>query len=199
MEIVGYRWADYDTPLWSNPNRSPGRWHAVGDEPTQYWALHPLGPWAEHARAQHITEPDDLANISSRVWAARFELATGSVCRIDFDTASSFALNPAQLVGDDFGPCQQLARNLRSGYRGLIVPSAALPGTSNLVLFGPRAMSPYELDAPDDDLDVPTSLISEHGGPPSSLFEIVCHRGRPHAGLTAWRAGDSPPVVNPVY
>jgi hypothetical protein len=41
---VGYRVADWDTPLWVNPNRSPSRWWTPGAI-VQYWSLHPLTPW----------------------------------------------------------------------------------------------------------------------------------------------------------
>lgn len=199
MELVGYRWADYDTPLWVNPNRSPGRWHVIGDEPTQYWALHPLGPWAEYVRAFQITNANDLGRITSRIWAARFEFEEGMLCGIDFDSAAGWGIDPAHLVGDDYTPCQALAQSLRLRFRGLIVPSAALPGTWNIVLFGPRAISPYGLPPPDEEQDLPSALLSEHGGPPGSLLGVVCYRGSPHAGLEAWANGEPAPVVNPDY
>lgn len=199
MELVAFRWANYDTPLWSNPNRSAGRWHAIGDDPTQYWALHPLGPWAEYVRAHNITDADDLWDIRSRMWAARFELEPGSICAIDFDSAKDYGIEPADLIGDDHGPCQRLAAILRTRFRALIAPSAALPGTSTLVVFGSRVMSPYTLPPPDDELDVPAGLVSEHGGPPPSVLNLVRYRGTPHAGFEAWQNGAPPPVVNPGY
>ena len=44
--VVGYRVADWDTPLWISPNRSPTRWGTSGAI-VQYWSTHPLTPWAE--------------------------------------------------------------------------------------------------------------------------------------------------------
>lgn len=199
MEIVGYRWADYDTPLWSNPNRSAGRWHVLGDDPTQYFALHPLGPWAEYVRGQDINDPTDLVEIQSRIWAVRLEFEPGSLCEIDFESAPRWGIEAHQLVGDNYGPCQDLASTLRADFRGIVVPSAALPGTSNLVLFGAYAMSPYNLPPPDVDFDVPAALLSEHGGPAASIVGMVCLRGASHSGLRAWIAGETPPVVNPTY
>lgn len=201
MELVGYRWADYDTPLWASPNRSAGRWHVADDGPTQYWALHPLGPWAERIRADGITEADDLVEIRSRLWAARLQLEPDSIYEITFDSATESGMaNPGDLVGDNHGACQSLGAGLRtSGYRGLIAPSAALPGTSNLILFGPRALTPYLEDPPDPDLDIPTALLTEHGGPPRSLLDFVCHKGAPHAGFTAWSRGEDPPSVGLAY
>lgn len=199
MEAVGYRWANYDTPFWANPNRSAGRWNSVGDDPTQYWGLHPLCPWAEYVRSQDIVDQDDLASIRSRVWTARLEFDEGTLAEVTYDNAESFGISAADLVADDHGPCRSLAVRLRSQHQGLIVPSAALPGTRNLVVFGGRAMSPYNLPPPDAEMDVPAALASEHGGPPPALLDLVCRRGVIHAGLNAWQNGDDEPIVAPEY
>ncbi len=133
------------------------------------------------------------------MWAARLDFEPGDVLELTFDNTLQNGIRPEQLVGDDHGPCQVLARQMRPNYAGLIVPSSALPGASNIVLFGPRAMAPYHSDPPDADLDVPTALLTEHGGPPISLTDFVCYRGVAHAGLRAWEGGQPQPVVRPVY
>lgn len=199
MELVGFRWADYDTPLWVNPNRSSGRWHCVGDDPTQYWTTRPLGPWAEYARRFHVTDWADLREVRSRLWAARLIFGPGEVLELTFDNASRNGIRPDHLVGDDHAPCQTLAQQMRPNYAGLIVPSAALPGASTIVLFGARVMAPYHSDPPDKDLDIPAALLAEHGGPPRSLTGVVCYRGETHAGLRAWQSGQPQPVVQPAY
>ena len=71
---------------------------------------------------------------------------------------------------------------------GLIVPSAALPGTQNIVLFGARVASGY-LARPLSALDVPASITAEAGRPPESLPEIVRYRGEPHPELVAHELG----------
>lgn len=193
MPVVGYRWADYDTPLSASPNRSAGRWNRAGDEPTQYWALHPLGPWAEMARGLGMRADADLAEVRSRVWAAELDLEGAAVAEIGFAEAGRHGLRAEDLVGDDYGPCQDLAQRLRRQVAAAIVPSAALPGTSNLVLFGARVVSSYGIPAPDADVDVPAAIVADHGGPPLSLQRYICHRGAPHRGLLAWRAGGTAP------
>lgn len=189
MELTAFRRAAYDTPLWVNPNRQAGRWHRTGSDPTQYWSLHPLGPWAELLRALHLVEQADLVDLASRTWAATFHLTDETVAEITFDTAARWAISPEALVGDDHRPCQQLAERVRATHQALVVPSAALPGTSTLVVFGPRLASPYGSAPVDAELDVPAAVTAEHGGPPDSLLPVVCHRGAAHAGLAAWRQG----------
>ena len=69
------------------------------------------------------------------------------------------------------------------------MPSAALPGTDNVVLFGERAAAPYLVD-PLGAVDVPASPTAEAGRPPLGVLERVRRRGAPHAALEAWRAGE---------
>jgi RES domain-containing protein len=189
VEVIGYRWADYDTPLWINRNRSAGRWHDLGDEPTQYWALHPLGPWAEHVRAQRIRDLIDLEQARSRTWAASFSFEKEEdVAYISFDSAHHWSIDPAALVDDDQTACQALGRALRVSYRAIIVPSAALPGTENLVVFGPRALSAYGVAPNDLEIDVPSAVTADAGRPPSAVLDFVRHFGNVHPGLVAWQS-----------
>ncbi len=64
--IVAYRFASWDTPLWINENRSEARFNRVGDPPTQYLCLHPLGPHAELLRSQGIRDAHELADVRMR-------------------------------------------------------------------------------------------------------------------------------------
>ena len=61
------------------------------------------------------------------------------------------------------------------------MPSAALPGTDNVVLFGERAAAPYLVE-PLSAVDVPASLTADGGRPPLGLLDRVRRRGAPHAG-----------------
>ena len=80
-----------------------------------------------------------------------------------------------------------LAERLRrSGTPGIVVPSAALPGTQNVVLFGPRVGSPYLLE-PLGEVDVPASITAHDGRPVASLIDRVRFRGDAHAALEAWQ------------
>jgi hypothetical protein len=111
--------------------------------------------------------------------------------RIGFAEAGSYGVRPGDLVSDDLRACHRLADRLRAGgVDGAIVPSAALPGTENVVLFGERAAAPYLVD-PLSRVDVPASLTADGGRPPIGLLERVRRRGAPHAALEAWRAGEA--------
>jgi hypothetical protein len=185
-DLVAYRWADYDTPLWANANRGPGRWHRAGSEPTQYWSLHPLGPWAEYLRFHGMRENADLAGTASRTWGAQFAFDDHEIASITFATAEAWAIDAGDLVSDDYRRCQALADVLRARFSAILVPSAALPGTENLVVFGARAMAAYGRAPVDIALDVPTAPTADGARPPVGLLGLVRHRGEVHAGLRAW-------------
>lgn len=197
IELVGYRWADWDTPLWIDENRNPGRWHAVGDGSTQYWALHPLGPWAERARMEGIRSAADLEGIASRTWAAEFHFEADELERISFDNATRFGLEAADLIADDHSECRKLAQRLRRNVEAIVVPSAALPGTENLIVFGQRAMSPYGAEPPDRLLDVPSAVTADAARPPDVLLNLVSHIGSTHWGYREWELGNvlPPPSI----
>jgi RES domain-containing protein len=183
MEVVAYRLAGWDTPLWASPNRRAGRFHAEGDPPTQYWSLHPMTPWAELLRYDDRRTPEEADDVRARLWVGRLEL--DGVRRIGFADASRVQLVDADLVDDDWSACQALARRLRSRRRGpvgLRVPSAALPGTENVVLFGERVAAPYQVDPVDRRLDVPVAHAAESARPLAELLPFVRWRGEPHPG-----------------
>lgn len=186
---VAFRLASWRRPLRTEPSRVAGRFHRVTeDSPTQYLCLHPLGPWAEFLRGSGLRTADQLAVVRHRTWALRLDL-TG-VLRIGFGEAADHGLRPGDLVSDDLRACHRLAERLRaSGTPGAIVPSAALPGTDNVVLFGERAAAPYVLE-PLSRIDVPASLTADGGRPPLGVIDRVRRRGEPHAALEAWRVGE---------
>jgi hypothetical protein len=188
--VAAYRLASWRRPLRTEPSRVAGRFHRMTEDvPTQYLCLHPLGPWAEFLRASGLRTAEQLALVRHRTWVLRVDLA--GLPRIGFAEAPEHGLRPGDLVSDDLRACHRLADRLRgAGLQGAIVPSAALPGTENVVLFGERAASPY-LAEPLSDIDVPASLTADGGRPPVGLLERVRRRGAPHAGLEAWRAGEA--------
>jgi RES domain len=186
---VAYRLASWRRPLRTEPSRVAGRFHrATEDVATQYLCLHPLGPWAEFLRAADLRTAEQLAHVRHRTWALRLDLS--GLAQIGFEEAREFGLRPGDLVSDDHRACQRLAGRLRGGgVPGAIVPSAALPGTDGVVLFGARAAAPYLVD-PVGDVDVPASLTADGGQPPVGLLAHVRRRGAPHAALEAWRRGE---------
>ena len=185
--MVCYRFAAYATPLRTVPAWQPARFsRGDEDEPTQYLALHPLGPLAELMRNAELRAPEQIRAISTRTWA--LEVPIDDLPEITFATADQFGLSPDQLIDDDYTPCQDLAQRVRTELDGLIVPSAALPGTRNVVLFGPRVAAPY-LTRPVSQLDIPASITADGAHPPPSLTSVVRFAGDRHAALDAWRNG----------
>lgn len=185
--IAAFRHAAYDTPWWANPSRRPGRFHRAGGATTQYLSLHPLGPAAEMLR--HHVGPaglDDAGTVQLNLWTA--QLPEDGLVTVDFDTCSAFGITPDELVSDDYAACQRLAdRQRREGARGLVVPSAALPGTGNLVVFGVRVLHPY-LWAPVTPEETRTGHLTDGARPPAEVAPLVRWFGDPHAGLGRWRA-----------
>ena len=184
-----FRFADYGSPLRVVPARRPLR-YSRGDEaePTQYLALHPLGPLAELARANHLRRGDQLAMVYARLWALRIE--RGDVVEVSFESAAGFEIDPADLVSDDYTACQALATRLRREVPGIVVPSAALPGTRNLVLFGARVAVGYDAEIIDSAVDAAASMTSARGRAPLALTDAVCYRGDAHRGFAAFDRGD---------
>jgi hypothetical protein len=196
--VAAYRLASWRRPLRTEASRVAGRFHRMTEEsPTQYVCLHPLGPWAEFLRASGLRSADQLALVRHRTWALRVDLP--GLPRIGFDEATTYGLRPGDLVSDDLRACHRLADRLRAdGVPGAIVPSAALPGTDNVVLFGERAAAPYLVE-PVSAVDVPASLTADGGRPPLGLLDRVRRRGAPHEALDAWRAGEPFRFVEPSW
>jgi RES domain-containing protein len=172
--VICYRHCDYRTPLRSSfqAQRRPGRYHrGTEDEPTQYLCLHPLGPHAEALRRYDARTPADARVLDLRTWA--LDVDVSGLEEIPFADA---------WVADDHTACQDLADMLReSGRAGMIVPSAALPGTRNVVIFGGRSAAPYNLSLVGA-TEVSASITGEHGCGLETLVELVRFRGDAHPG-----------------
>jgi RES domain len=187
--VAAFRLASWRRPLRTEPSRVAGRFHRMTEESaTQYLCLHPLGPWAEFLRASDLRTAEQLAFVRHRTWALRLDHA--GLARIGFSEAAEYGLRPGDLVSDDHRACHRLADRLRAdGTPGAIVPSAALPGTHNVVLFGERAAAPYLVE-PLSAVDVPASLTADGGRPPLGLLDRVRRRGASDPALEAWRTGE---------
>lgn len=197
MELVGYRAANYRTPLRVRPSEQAGRFHTIDSPPTQYLCRHPLGPAAEIIRHSRSAIPLEAGSVFAiRVWALRLTLPDDTpVYRFGTPAAELPVL--ADLVGDDYEPSQRLAQDHRAaGVRGVIVPSAALPGTENIVLFGDRVAISYA-DDPIEEWEIPASMTASAGSPPASLIPLVRRFGQPHPALSAWRRGEDFRFVEP--
>lgn len=185
MRRTAYRHAAYDSPWWAFPSSRDGRFHRAGLDTVQYLSLHPLGPAAEMLR-RHVGPDGDPDSFRLDLWALVVEVA--DVVRVGFEDCAAHGLRPDELVGDDYAPTQDLADRLRdAGASGVIVPSAALPGTENLVLFGVRVLHPY-LAEPITPEEVPTGHLSDGARAPGEVRALVRWLGAPHRSLDQWRA-----------
>lgn len=195
--MICYRFATYSTPLRTVPAGLPARYSRGSEnEPTQYLALHPLGPLAELMRNADLRTADQVRAVQTRMWA--LDVPLDGLPEIAFETAGQFGATAEELVADDHTACQQLATQLRGQVPGIVVPSAALPATRNVVLFGPRVAAPY-LTEPVSTLDIPASITAEHGRPLLSLLDIVRFVGDSHPALEAWQQGVSHSFVEPEW
>lgn len=198
FELVAYRACGYETPLWAFPNLSDGRYNRAGNFPTQYLAMHPMTPWAELLRNLDHRTADKGRAMRVEIGGLRISLADGPT-EISFDTAGSHGIDAEDLVSDDYARCQSLAEQLHTdGIHSFMAPSAALPGTSNLVVMEPAVVTDYHFE-PIDPMDWPTALLAQNGRCPENLWEHVHYKAAPveHAGLAAWRAGDEFTFVQP--
>lgn len=195
--FAAFRLAAWDTPLWALPNRRDGRYNRAGEAATQYLALHPLTAWAELLRFDGRMTEEEAEELRLPLWALRFDLDPTDLLHLSFDNARDFGLDPEDLVSDGYGPCQAVAAGMRGdpdAPKALVVPSAALPGTENLVVLAPRVILPYDAK-PIDDVDVPTSLAAVDARTPFGLVDVVHQKrtGMRHPALDAWESGEELP------
>ena len=198
--LIAFRAANFETPLWTLPNPQAGRYNEAGTAATQYLALHPLTPWAEVLRNAGQTTPEQARGLRVAIWVLRVTLDEEPV-QLTYETAPAWGLAPEDLVADDHGPCRDLARRLREddGVPSvLIAPSAALPGTRNLVILEERVDVGYH-EEPIDIVDVPAALASQDGHAADGLSALVHHKGvaETHPELEAWIGGDEYELEQP--
>ncbi len=176
-----------------HPEQESGRWHRYGETYAQYLSLNPWGAWSELVRYHGIRDEALAREQRRNLWLVTVEEHDLADLR-SFQAYDKCGLDPALAAGAH-APAQLLADELRdAGYRGLLSPSAALPGAVNLTLFGER----YELPEPelaglDPDLWLIVELVAQEAWPPLGLLMTTCHQGQPHAGLERHLAGGALP------
>lgn len=187
LDAVVFRYSSYDTPLWARNNTTDGRWHRAGDGATQYLTLHPDGAWAELARAEALKTDEELSLVQMPIWALRLsQQAIVDYSTFDHSEAAGFA--PDALIDDEYVRCQEEGLRLRRlGYCGVAAPSAALPGVTNITIFGRRMASTWGSSTRLAS-SVPTCVVAV-GAPASGLADRVRHFGLPHSGFAAYVEG----------
>lgn len=186
---TAFRISAWDTPLRVNPNRTAARFNQAGSPATQYLCLHPLGPWAEYIRFNDLRDESHLAACRLRLWAIKVDLS--STLEITFSNAERYGLRPDELISENWDGCRQLAEVLRgdtAAPKTIVVPSAALPGTRNVVILGERVAIPFGWRALGP-TDLPATVMAEASAAPRGITAHVCYRGDANPELEAWEEG----------
>jgi hypothetical protein len=186
VDTIAHRYSSYDTPFWARDNTQPGRWHVLGDSPTQYLCLSTDGSWAELIRNEQLTTEDEVAMVSVQMWA----VAVVQAMVVDYSTfekAATAGFDPGALVDEDYARCQREGARLRQlGCTGVLASSAALAGEINLTLFGARMASTWNRP-PLLASSLPATVITK-GAPPPGLLPRVRQLRAEHAGHAAYKS-----------
>ncbi len=154
-------------------------------------SLDPTAAWAEFIRREEIRDEDRRRAAHRNLW--RVTIEESDVADLSsFERFAKCGLDPELAVGE-WDASQRLADELcRAGYRGLLTPSAALPGAVNLTVFGER----YEVEIstgvvapgnPNPGLWYPVVLVASSARPPRRALEQACYYGERHPALERWR------------
>lgn len=180
-----YRATSYDVPLRVAANRRDGRWNTAGTRPVQYLCLDAQAPYAETMRHEDLRSEADLAMYRTTLW----ELEVNEGIVVDyrtFDRAEAAGFPPEALVDDDHERCQAEAERLASlGAQGILTPSAALPGSINLTLLGPRVEVRWQAKAGVASAVPAQALVTGH--PPAQLVSRVRYFGQQHSLLDGFQ------------
>lgn len=185
---VAFRATSYDTPLWVSPNRREGRWSRPQDGTiAQYCALDVASAIAEVVRSEDLRDAAAAEELRIGIWELRID--EGAV--VDYSTPElaerqGFAWAP--LLSDSWQECQaEAARIAALGARGVIAPSAALPGGVTLTLFGARTEIAWSAE-PRLSIQVPARHILR-GAPGRHLVETTRFFGDEHPAVEPKGAG----------
>jgi RES domain-containing protein len=181
---IAYRAATYDVPLWVEPNRRNGRWNIAGHGCTQYFCLDPEAPFAEQLRHEDLRKEDEAATYRTTLWQGRIDEAS-VVDYSTFEGAEAAGFPAEALVEDDHERCQAEGSWLVShGVTAVLSPSAALPGSTNVTVFGPRVPVSWNTERRLTS-QMPVQKLST-GPPPVGLTARVRYFGEPHPLLASY-------------
>lgn len=175
--VIAYRATSYDVPVWVSPNRRHGRWNIANQKPiAQYMSLDAEAPFAEMLRHENLRSESDASHYKTTIW--QLQVDSGAIVDYStFELAEAAGFDPETLVSDDYERCQAEARWLVShNARGVLAPSAALPGSTSLTLFGPRVRVRWGTSVKLAS-SVPAQPIST-GAPPTGLTDRVRYYGQ---------------------
>jgi RES domain-containing protein len=185
IDAIVWRYSNYDTPFWSRSNTRDGRWHTAGELPVQYLSLEPNGAWAELIRAENLTAELDVSYVRMPLWVAALTQGMLADYR-DFAHVEQAGFPPDAIIDDDWERCQHEGGWLRDqGIRGVIAPSAALPGATNVTIFGARIAWRWN-SVPAFASAIPATVAAV-GSPPPGLVHDVRRIGDAHTGYDEYR------------
>ena len=186
LEARVYRATSYDVPLRVAANRRSGRWNIAGAGTAQYLCLDAEAPYAEKMRHEDLRTEAEAGTYTVALW--ELEVNEGFVVDYGtFEKAEEAGFPPEALVDDDHERCRREAQRLIGlGARGVLSPSAALPGSTNLTLFGPRVEVRWGAK-PGVASAVPAQRLAS-GHPPYGLLERVRFFGDKHPLLAEYAA-----------
>jgi hypothetical protein len=181
IDAVVYRATSYDVPVRVSENRRAGRWNFARSGTVQYACLDVEAPFAEMLRHEDLRTEEDAAGFRTTLWQLRVNEGV-VVDYSTFEKAERAGFPPEALVDDNLEPCQKEAHRLAGlGARGVLSPSAALPGSVNLALFGQRVPIQWEAEVQISSAIPVQRLVTGH--PPEGLVSRVRHYGEAHPGL----------------
>jgi len=182
-----YRVTTYDVPVWASPNRRDGRWNVAYTGCTQYFCLDAEGPYAEMLRAENLQTEQEAATYSVVLW----QLLVDEGAIVDyssFEKAEAAGFPADALVDDDHARCRAEATRLQAlGATGVLSPCAALPGSVNLTIFGPRVPIAWGERVTLASM-IPHQRLAR-GSAPAGLVGRVRFYGTRHAGFESFRSG----------
>lgn len=186
IEKVVYRATSYDVPVRVAENRRAGRWNFFGTGTVQYTCLDSEAPFAEMLRHEDLRTEEEAATYRTTLWQMRVN--EGVVVDYgSFEKAERAGFPPEALVADDHECCQREAQRLFSlGAGGVLSPSAALPGSINLTLFGQRVPVQWTASV-EISSAIPVQRIAT-GQPPTGLVPRVRYFGDSHSDLSHYLA-----------
>lgn len=178
VQARAYRATSYDVPLRVAANRRSGRWNLAQTGTAQYLCLDAEAPFAKKVRHEDLRTEAEASAYRVTLW----ELEVNEGIVVDYGTfekAEEAGFPPDALIDDDPERCQREAQRLMGlGARGVLSPSAALPGSVNLTLFGPRVEVRWGA-RPGVASAVPAQKLAT-GHPPPALIERVRFFGDAH-------------------
>jgi hypothetical protein len=177
--FTAFRFSAYDVPFWTRNNTRDARWNRAHEAPTQYWSLCPEASWSELIRYEGLMREEELDEVRMPMWVCRIP-KVGMLDLRDVANLEAWNLAAPDVVADTWDATQTAATALRAqGVPGILSASAALPGHTNVTLFGPRRMVDWHA-RPALASALPATRVSI-GRPPPGLVEQVKRAGPQHA------------------